>query len=211
MIYTNYQSIECSKRTFEFGDIYQVAFGYKGRDKSSKGIFTAMTCPKDTKLTYGANANFSMGVTKSGKKRIIEPKDKKDDNVSFIIISDPAFSTVKKKELKHDDLIITVSDMSAVEAEVIGHTEYEYTIISNHVSSVRTGMYDVVLVTVSKDCIIGLASKANNYEDEYVVNTANCTITEATESDLMTKNDSGEDTPIELHKIYPFTCPTLYD
>lgn len=210
MIYTNYEVIESKEREFEFGTISQIAFGYKGRDKSSKGIFTALTCPANTVLKYGANANYSMGVTKSGKKRIVDAP-KKDDTVSFIIISDPALSTKEKKKLNHDDIIITASDMSAVEVEVIGHTEYNYKIIVNHAPTTRVGMYDVVLVTVSKNCIIGLTSMANDSEVEYAVDTDNCTITKATESDLMTKNDSGEYTPIELHKIYPFVCPTLYN
>lgn len=186
MIFTNYEFIKGKERKFDFGTITQVAFGYtKPGDKTHHGLFTALTCPDGMELKCGVNPDYTMGVTKSGKKRIVTaPKNKADDTVSFIIVSDPAISTIEKKKMYHDEIKIGVSDTSAVDVEVIGHTEYDYNVIVRGRSETRVGMYDVILLTFTKDCVVALSSIINGYEHEFKVDTATATISELSEEDL---------------------------
>ncbi len=79
MLYCN-QELRAEERTFEFGSIYQVSMGEYGRGRK----LIALTCPNGTIVKNGMNNNITIGLTKSGKPRII---DREDDKNLFLLLS----------------------------------------------------------------------------------------------------------------------------
>jgi hypothetical protein len=71
------KTIKPEKRAFDFGDIYQLSFGEKGRGRK----LISLTCPEDCVLINGMN-KYSIGFTKSGKPRIVG-----DDGNLYLILS----------------------------------------------------------------------------------------------------------------------------
>lgn len=71
MLYSNI-SVKAEERVFDFGTIYQVCLGEKGRNRQ----LLALTCPPETEIKKGINAGLTIGLTKSGKPRIFANEDK---------------------------------------------------------------------------------------------------------------------------------------
>lgn len=71
MLYSNI-SVMAEERVFDFGTIYQVCLGEKGRNRQ----LLALTCPPETEIKKGINAGLTIGLTKSGKPRLFSNEDK---------------------------------------------------------------------------------------------------------------------------------------
>lgn len=79
MIYAVNVNVEAEAKDFDFGTIYQVALGEKGRGRK----LLALTCPENTVVKEGLNEALTIGLTKSGRPRIVNKKD----NELYILIS----------------------------------------------------------------------------------------------------------------------------
>lgn len=66
MIFSNVD-IKAEVRSFDFGEIYQISLGEKGRNRQ----LMVLTCPEEGTLIHkGLNPEYTVGLTKSGKPRI---------------------------------------------------------------------------------------------------------------------------------------------
>lgn len=65
MLFSNV-AVSAEERTFDFGKIWQLSVGEKGRGRK----LLSLTCPPQTKLAVGMNQDYTIGLTKSGKPRI---------------------------------------------------------------------------------------------------------------------------------------------
>lgn len=71
MLYSNID-INAEERKFDFGSIYQVFAGEKGRGRK----LLTLTCARDTVIQKGILLEeLSIGTTKSGKPRLVNKKD----------------------------------------------------------------------------------------------------------------------------------------
>lgn len=78
MILTN-KNLFSSEVEFDFGKIYQIVLGEKGRGRKE----LRLTCPEGCKLSKGLNAEYTIGLTKSGRPRIVEGRD----NTLYLLLS----------------------------------------------------------------------------------------------------------------------------
>lgn len=70
LLYSNLE-LKSKEKTFDFGTIHQIAMGEYGRGRK----YMTITCPSDTTIQKGMNPEYSVGITKSGKPRIIRGSD----------------------------------------------------------------------------------------------------------------------------------------
>ena len=78
MLYSNIY-VEAEERTFDFGNIWQVALGEQGRGRR----LLTLTCPSGTIVVKGENTGLSIGYTRTGKPRIV----KADDPQVYLLLS----------------------------------------------------------------------------------------------------------------------------
>lgn len=85
MIYSNVD-VCAEERKLDFGTLYQVAVGSFGRGRKP----VVLTAPQGCTLRNGANPNFTIGVTKSGKPRIVATTG--DDSLYLLVDSYGGYS-----------------------------------------------------------------------------------------------------------------------
>ena len=78
MILTN-KNLTPAEVELDFGKIFQIVLGEKGRGRRE----LRLTCPEGCKLEKGLNAEYTIGMTKSGRPRIIAGRD----NTLYLLIS----------------------------------------------------------------------------------------------------------------------------
>ena len=143
MIYSN-KELKAEERILEFGTIYQVSMGETGRGRK----MLALTCPKNTIIKNGLNVEYSIGLTKSGKPRIIQ----KEDSTLYLLLSSEGGYT------RRGDGTIQVINNQKEEFEVLAR--------GNGADGMagRIGTWDCILIKVPEStCIIRVRTSGGGY------------------------------------------------
>ncbi len=145
MIYTN-ETLHASEVKLEFGTIYQIQQGQRGRGRK----LVALTCSESCTLEQGLNRSYSIGLTKSGKPRVIEQADNK---VFLLLHSNGGYTR------RHDGSILI--DKNAVEILAVGN--------GADGDAGRIGSWQVALLEAKEDTVI-LIDYSGHYgkENEYI-------------------------------------------
>ena len=70
MLFSNVK-VSAQERKMDFGVIFQIALGESGRGRK----LLALTCPQGCEVKAGANPGYTIGITRSGKPRIVAVRD----------------------------------------------------------------------------------------------------------------------------------------
>lgn len=178
MIYTNFKELKPVEREFDFGKIYQIPFGAKGKNN----VFTSMTCPKDAVLNNGFNEKYSIGMTKSGKLRIVDAKEN-DNRMAMIIIDDEYF--VDKKN-SHDPVHIAVTDAGVVTTGIIGKKVYKFNKFNDVLKRTveETAECNVVLVEFTGDADMMVQLTVGDKVETFSINRADNTMVSVDNADI---------------------------
>ena len=110
MIFSNKELVAVEKN-FEFGKIYQVGMGERGRGR----CYMALTCPKDTIINVGLNPELTIGPTKSARPRI---KRMVDDTLYMMLSAEGGYTrrgngTIKVLESQIDEFEVLAAGNGA--------------------------------------------------------------------------------------------------
>lgn len=157
MLYSNV-TVEAEERTFDFGTIWQVALGEQGRGRK----LLALTCPPGLVLNKGENLHLSIGMTRTGKPRVIVA----DDPQVYLLLSSYGGYT------RRGDGQIYVP-ARAGERMLAAAPEDGYTPLAQgngaDGDAGRIGSWDVVLLAVPQDGIVKVMPSGGRAPDEYYI------------------------------------------
>lgn len=143
MLYANV-SVKSEEKEFDFGVISQVALGEKGRGRR----LLALTCPEGTELKKNSLVEgLSIGLTKSGKPRIIR---KNDDELYLLLSAEGGYTRRGNGTIK-----------------VLKNHQEEFEVLSRgngaDGDAGRIGYWDVVLVRAPQNGIIRVRTSGAGY------------------------------------------------
>ena len=162
MLYTN-RNIKADERSFDFGTIWQIALGEKGRGRR----LLTLTCPTETSFKANSlNKEVSVGFTKSGKPRLI----KKADSDLYLLLSAEGGYT------RRGDGTVKVLKTHKDEFEVLARGN------GADGDAGRIGFWDVVLVKAPSNGVVRVRTSGAGYgtpSDLYLIKdgeVSHCTI-----------------------------------
>ena len=142
MIYSNV-SVKAEERTFDFGTIYQVCLGEKGRNRQ----LLTLTCPEGTEIQKGMNSNLTIGLTKSGKPRI---HNRIDGNLYMLLSSKGGYTRRGNGSV-----------------QILRDSDQEYEVLARgrgaDGDAGRIGHWDVVLMKVPSEGIVKVRTGGGGY------------------------------------------------
>lgn len=137
----NTRDLEAEAQTFDFGTIYQVALGEKGRGRK----LLSLTCPEGTKIKRGQTYDLTIGQTKSGKPKIVK---KETDELYMLLSSEGGYT-------RRGDGIVYVLKGANVEVLTRGN--------GADGMAGRIGTWDAVLVKVTGDAVFRIRTSGGGY------------------------------------------------
>lgn len=156
MLYSN-TTVEAEERTFDFGVIWQVALGEQGRGRK----LLALTCPPGLVLNKGENLHLSIGMTRTGKPRIIVADD---PNIYLLLSSSGGYT-------RRGDGRIYVPAIPSERVLPEPAEGYKPLAQGNGADgdAGRIGTWDVVLLAVPQDGVVKVVPSGGRAPDEFYI------------------------------------------